>query len=161
MYETPTTSEYVMSVLMTTEGQPGIPGTINVWVKHPPDMGALIKQCLLLAVAHGSLEVNSFPQGWGWGLDSDGGLGWGSGMSVFVVVNSSSSAIDLGEGIILGVGSINERWRYYVAPSLIGRAHIQIDPSSGDKFPNRIQCYNPRHPRLVDLIISSLGHKTT
>ena len=30
--------------------------------------------------------------------------------------------------IILGVGSANERRRYYVTPSLIGRAHTQNDP---------------------------------
>ena len=32
-------------------------------------------------------------------------------------------------GIILGMGSANERRRYYVTPSLIGRAHTQNDPS--------------------------------
>ena len=31
-------------------------------------------------------------------------------------------------GIILGMGSANERRWYYVMPSLIGRAHTQNDP---------------------------------
>ena len=31
-------------------------------------------------------------------------------------------------GIILGMGSANERRRYYVTPPLIGRAHTQNDP---------------------------------
>ena len=34
--------------------------------------------------------------------------------------------------IILGMGSANERWRYFVAPSLIGGAHTQNDPWMGD-----------------------------
>ena len=32
-------------------------------------------------------------------------------------------------GIIVGMGSANERWRYFVMPSLIGWAHIPNDPS--------------------------------
>ena len=31
-------------------------------------------------------------------------------------------------GIILGMGSANERWRYIVMSSLIGWAHTQNDP---------------------------------
>ena len=31
-------------------------------------------------------------------------------------------------GIILGMGLAKERRRYYVTPSLIGRAHTQNDP---------------------------------
>ena len=31
-------------------------------------------------------------------------------------------------GIILGMGSANERRRYYVTPSLIGRAHTKNNP---------------------------------
>ena len=31
-------------------------------------------------------------------------------------------------GIIMGMGSANERWRYIVASSFIDWAHTQIDP---------------------------------
>ena len=41
-------------------------------------------------------------------------------MHVFYAYGSS--------GIFLGMGSANERRRYYVTPPLIGRAHTQIDP---------------------------------
>ena len=32
------------------------------------------------------------------------------------------------QGVILDMGSVNERGRYYVTPSLISRAHTQNDP---------------------------------
>ena len=32
-------------------------------------------------------------------------------------------------GIILGMGSVNERRRFYVMPSLIGRGYTEIDPA--------------------------------
>ena len=44
-----------------------------------------------------------------------------SSMSVFCEFNIFATA---SLGIILGMGSANERWRCYVTPSLIGRALI-------------------------------------
>ena len=55
----------------------------------------------------------------------------------------------ISSGIILGMGSANERRRYYVTPSLIGRAHTQNDswslvfsrkPASPTQHPSSVLC---------------------
>ena len=49
-------------------------------------------------------------------------------------------------GIILGVGSANERKCNYVTPSLIGWAHTQNDPSWWAIAPIMMQAYDHKAP---------------
>ena len=63
--------------------------------------------------------------------------------------------------IILGMGSASERRRYYVTPSLIGRAHTQNDPFHVKKgIPTPLSAYKASmtHPIACIFLTKHWSH---
>ena len=78
--------------------------------------------------------------------------------------------LDASSGVISDLGSANERRRYYVTPSLIGRAHTQNDPCKSRASAMDLYIYISDHPCSITTNIQvccrkwphniSIGHVT-